>query len=86
MCGLRRRTAAPTSTILSRAEELTGVRLLVLHNLTYLERLVHGARGAIQAGRFDAYRHAILGGETPWSAAVPPSADPVLTRLTACAS
>src|SRR5206468_12316096 len=25
---------------LSRAEELTGVRLLVLHNLTYLERIV----------------------------------------------
>jgi queuine tRNA-ribosyltransferase len=57
---------------LSRAEELTGARLLVLHNLSYLERLVHGARGAIQAGRFDAYRHAILAGETPWSAAAPP--------------
>ena len=35
---------------LSRAEELTGVRLLALHNLTYLERLVRGARQAIAAG------------------------------------
>ena len=34
---------------LSRAEELTGVRLLALHNLTYLERLVRGAREAIRA-------------------------------------
>ena len=40
---------------LSRAEEMTGVRLLALHNLTYLERLVRGAREAIQAGRFGDY-------------------------------
>jgi queuine tRNA-ribosyltransferase len=58
---------------LSRAEELTGARLLVLHNLTYLERLVRGAREAIQAGRFGDYRQAILGGASPWSAATPPA-------------
>jgi queuine tRNA-ribosyltransferase len=52
---------------LSRAQELTGVRLLVLHNLAYLERLVRGAREAIRAGRFHAYREAILGGAPPWS-------------------
>src|SRR5919198_3146812 len=51
---------------LSRAQELTGVRLLVLHNLAYLERLVRGAREAIRAGRFHAYREAILGGAPPW--------------------
>jgi queuine tRNA-ribosyltransferase len=54
---------------LSRAEELTGVRLLVLHNLTYLERLVRGAREAIQGGRFGDYRRAILDGAPPWQAA-----------------
>ncbi len=53
---------------LSRAEELTGVRLLVLHNLAYLERLVSGCRDAIAGRRFDAYRDAILAGTAPWSA------------------
>ena len=47
---------------LSRAEELTAVRLLVLHNLTFLERLMAAARGAIAAGRFAAYREAVLAG------------------------
>jgi queuine tRNA-ribosyltransferase len=60
---------------LSRAEELTGVRLLVLHNLTYLERLVRGARQAIQGERFGDYRQAILNGIPPWrAAALTPSA------------
>jgi len=60
---------------LSRAEELTGVRLLVLHNLTYLERLVRGARQAIQGERFGDYRQAILNGVPPWrAAALTPSA------------
>jgi queuine tRNA-ribosyltransferase len=55
---------------LSRAEELTAGRLLTLHNLTFLERLVAEARTAIAAGRFGGYRDAILGGATPWEAAV----------------
>ena len=53
---------------LVRAEELTAVRLLTLHNLTYLERLVRGAREAIRAGRFAAYREAGLAGAAPWDA------------------
>ncbi len=53
---------------LSRAEELTAVRLLVLHNLTYLERLVAGARAAIEAASFAAYRDAVLAGSPPWGA------------------
>jgi queuine tRNA-ribosyltransferase len=53
---------------LSRIEELTGVRLLVTHNLAYLERLVDGAREAIEAGRYRDYRDAILAGRTPWDA------------------
>jgi len=54
---------------LSRAEELTGVRLLVKHNLAYLERLISGARDSIEAERFDAYREATLAGRAPWDAA-----------------
>jgi queuine tRNA-ribosyltransferase len=53
---------------LSRTEELTGVRLLVLHNLAYLEQLVRGARRAIADGRFTGYREATLSGAAPWSA------------------
>ena len=53
---------------LARAEEQTAGRLLTLHNLTFLERLVAGARAAIADGRFGAYRAAVLGGATPWSA------------------
>lgn len=53
---------------LVRAEELTAVRLLTLHNLTYLERLVAGARDAIREGRFERYREAGLAGAPPWAA------------------
>jgi len=54
---------------LSRAEELTAVRLLVLHNLVYMRELTRNARAAIEAGRFEAYRAAVLAGAVPWSAA-----------------
>ena len=53
---------------LSRAEELTAVRLLVLHNLTYMHQLTTHARKAIEASNFDAYRTAILAGASPWDA------------------
>jgi queuine tRNA-ribosyltransferase len=55
---------------LSRSEELTGVRLLAVHNLKYLERLVQGARKAIGSGRFDDYRSATLDGGAPWTALI----------------
>jgi queuine tRNA-ribosyltransferase len=53
---------------LSRAEELTGVRLLTAHNLAYTEAIVAGAREAIAAGRFAAYREGVLSGVAPWDA------------------
>ncbi len=53
---------------LSRAEELTAVRLIVLHNLTYMHQLTTHARAAIEAGCFDAYAAAVLGGAPPWDA------------------
>jgi queuine tRNA-ribosyltransferase len=52
---------------LSRNEELTGVRLLAVHNLSYLEQLVRGAREAIRAQGFGDYRSAILDGTAPWA-------------------
>jgi queuine tRNA-ribosyltransferase len=53
---------------LSRAEELTGARLLVVHNLTFVERLVTGAREAIAAREYERYAEAVLGGAAPWEA------------------
>jgi queuine tRNA-ribosyltransferase len=53
---------------LSRAEELTAVRLIVLHNLTYMHELTTRARRAIQGGTFEAYRSAVLAGAAPWAA------------------
>jgi queuine tRNA-ribosyltransferase len=58
---------------LSRAEELTAVRLLVLHNLTYMHQLTTHARAAIAAGTFASYRTAILAGAAPWDAPNSPS-------------
>jgi queuine tRNA-ribosyltransferase len=54
---------------LSRAEELTAVRLLCLHNLTYLQELMKGARTAIEAGTLESYTASVLGGSSPWDAA-----------------
>jgi queuine tRNA-ribosyltransferase len=52
---------------LSRAEELTAVRLLCLHNLTYLQELMTNARTAIAAGTFSVYADAVMRGAAPWS-------------------
>jgi queuine tRNA-ribosyltransferase len=53
---------------LSRAEELTAVRLICLHNLTYMQELTTGARIAIESGTFRSYSDRVLGGNAPWSA------------------
>ena len=53
---------------LSRAEELTAVRLICLHNLTYMHALTSHARTAIQSATFDSYKTAVLNGTPPWSA------------------
>jgi queuine tRNA-ribosyltransferase len=54
---------------LSRAEELTAVRLIVTHNLTYMHELTTHARKAIQNGTFNTYRNSILSGKAPWNGA-----------------
>jgi queuine tRNA-ribosyltransferase len=53
---------------LSRAEELTAVRLLCLHNLTYLQELMTHARAAIEVARFADYSSAVMAGAAPWAA------------------
>ena len=55
---------------LARNKDLTGTRLLTLHNLTYIERLLSGAREAIEAGRYEAYVDAVLDGAPPWTAEI----------------
>jgi queuine tRNA-ribosyltransferase len=52
---------------LSRAEELTAVRLLCLHNLTYLHELMTRARTAIGDGTFGSCSAAVLAGAAPWA-------------------
>ena len=52
---------------LSRAEELTAIRLICLHNLTYMQALTTGARTAISSGTFSDYSTAILSGRSPYT-------------------
>ena len=40
---------------LLRAGELTGMRLLTLHNLTFMERLMRGLRAAVVRGDYAAH-------------------------------
>jgi queuine tRNA-ribosyltransferase len=54
---------------ISRSEELTAVRLLVEHNLSYMDQLMRFSRDAIAGRRFDAYSRSVLEGSTPWQAA-----------------
>jgi queuine tRNA-ribosyltransferase len=50
---------------LLRANELTGKRLLTLHNLTFMQRLMSGMREAILAGSYGAHVDRVLAGELP---------------------
>jgi queuine tRNA-ribosyltransferase len=68
-CAACRRHSRAYLHYLSRAKELTGARLLSLHNLTYLWQLIEGARAAIEAGRFGDYSGAVMAGAAPWDAA-----------------
>ncbi len=53
---------------LSSAEELTAVRLICLHNLTYMHQLTTHARAAIKAGTFASYAANIQASRAPWAA------------------
>jgi queuine tRNA-ribosyltransferase len=51
---------------LSRAKELTGARLITLHNLTFMAELMRGIRTAVEGGNFDAYRDRVMDGSEPF--------------------
>jgi queuine tRNA-ribosyltransferase len=50
---------------LSRIGELTGKRLLTLHNLTFMERLMRRLRGAIEAGDYESAAQGVLRASAP---------------------
>jgi queuine tRNA-ribosyltransferase len=52
---------------LARNKDLTGTRLLTLHNLSYVEQLMAGVRRAIGSGRYGVFRRAVMAGEPPWA-------------------
>jgi queuine tRNA-ribosyltransferase len=51
---------------LLRAREQTAMRLLTIHNLAYLRRLMAELRAAIDAGRLTAAADAVWEGAAPW--------------------
>ena len=62
----RAATRAPTCTTCSRRASTTAARLLTLHNLAYLQRLMAALRAAIDAGRLGEAVAAARGGAAPW--------------------
>ena len=52
---------------LARSQELTAVRLLTLHNLTFMAELMAGLRAAITEDRFEQHAAALLRGEGVYS-------------------
>ena len=50
---------------LARARELTAVRLLTLHNLTFMAALMAGVREAVRAGALAAYAAQVAAGRAP---------------------
>ena len=51
---------------LTRGRELTGARLVTLHNLTFMAELMRGLREAIEAGELGVYTDRVMGGEAPY--------------------
>jgi queuine tRNA-ribosyltransferase len=52
---------------LARAKELTAVRLLTLHNLTFMALLMDGLRTAIREGRYADHSSDVLAGRAPYA-------------------
>ena len=51
---------------LVRAGELTGARLVTLHNLTFMAELMKGVRAAVSAGRLKDYSALVMEGGAPY--------------------
>jgi queuine tRNA-ribosyltransferase len=52
---------------LARAKELTAVRLLTLHNLTFMAKLMEGLREAVREERYAEHAKAVLAGRAPYA-------------------
>jgi queuine tRNA-ribosyltransferase len=61
---------------LARAGELTGARLLTLHNLTFMAELMGGIRESVSGGRFEDYARRVLAGEEPFATSNSPGGSP----------
>jgi queuine tRNA-ribosyltransferase len=59
---------------LVREKELTGARLVTLHNLTFMALLMEGIRDAVVRGEFEDYAACVLRGEEPYGSSPPVSA------------
>jgi queuine tRNA-ribosyltransferase len=55
---------------LVKAGELTGARLITLHNLTFMKSLMDEVRAAVEAGELESYTQAVLGGVGPGCGAI----------------
>jgi queuine tRNA-ribosyltransferase len=51
---------------LARGRELTGSRLITLHNLTFMAQLMRGIREAIAEGRWEQHAERVLAGDEPY--------------------
>jgi queuine tRNA-ribosyltransferase len=51
---------------LARSGELTAIRLITLHNLTFMAELMRGLRAAIREGRLEEHAGRVLAGEGPY--------------------
>ncbi|MEA2480126.1 MAG: queuine tRNA-ribosyltransferase [Thermoleophilaceae bacterium] len=51
---------------LVREKEMTGARLVTLHNLTFMALLMEGIRAAIAAGDLAGYAERVMSGEAPY--------------------
>jgi queuine tRNA-ribosyltransferase len=56
---------------LVKAGELTGARLITLHNLTFMKSLMDEIHAAVESGELDSYTQAVLGGVGPGVAGSP---------------
>ena len=54
---------------LARTGELTAARLITLHNLTFMARLMERIREGVRAGRYQEYAADILRGQAPYAVA-----------------
>ena len=54
---------------LARTNELTGARLITLHNLTFMKSLMDGIRAAIVEGTYERHAEEVLAGAAPYAPA-----------------